>query len=119
MITNDPIRFQTAQVPLKVAICGGGVGGMFLGFTLQKKGFDVTVYEKTAQFSRFGGPLQLASNALSCIKAIDEVLYENVMNRFTFTGTRKVVSTNFCKLGNLSTSILLVRHKRWRSQQLV
>ena len=37
-----------------------------LGYALQKKGFDVTVFEKTAKFSRFGGPIQLASNALSC-----------------------------------------------------
>eukprot|EP00607_Mallomonas_marina_P010652 CAMPEP_0182422556 /NCGR_PEP_ID=MMETSP1167-20130531/8287_1 /TAXON_ID=2988 /ORGANISM="Mallomonas Sp, Strain CCMP3275" /LENGTH=463 /DNA_ID=CAMNT_0024600721 /DNA_START=45 /DNA_END=1433 /DNA_ORIENTATION=+ len=78
-----------AQIPLKVAVCGGGVGGMFLGYTLYKRGFDVTVFEKTAKFSRFGGPIQLASNALSCVKAIDPVLFERIMGRFTFTGTRK------------------------------
>ena len=72
---------------------------MFLGFTLQKRGFDVTVFEKSAQFSRFGGPIQLASNALSCLKAIDDVLFEKIMERFTFTGTRAV--------SNLLTSPLI------------
>jgi zeaxanthin epoxidase len=67
----------------------GGVGGVFLAFALEKKGFDVTVFEKSAQFSRFGGPLQLASNALSCVNAISPELFEKVMSRFTFTGTRK------------------------------
>lgn len=87
---NGEIKTQdVAQLPLRIAVCGGGVGGMFLGYALQKKGFDVTIYEKSAQFSRFGGPIQLASNALSCVKAIDPSLFDLIMGRFTFTGTRK------------------------------
>ena len=38
--------------PLKVAIAGGGVGGLATAYYMLKKGMDVTVYEKTAQFSR-------------------------------------------------------------------
>ena len=38
-----------AQIPLKIAVAGAGIGGMFLGFTLQSKGFDVTVFEKSAK----------------------------------------------------------------------
>lgn len=74
--------------PLKVAIAGGGVGGLTAALCMLKKGFDVTVYEKTAAFARFGGPIQFASNALSVIKEIDETLFERVMEKFTFTGTR-------------------------------
>ena len=78
-----------AQIPLKIAVAGGGVGGMFLGYALQKKGFDVTVYEKASAFSRFGGPIQLASNALSCVNSLSPELFDEIMTRFTFTGTRK------------------------------
>ena len=78
-----------AKMPLKIAVAGAGIGGMFLGYTLQSKGFDVTVFEKSAAFSRFGGPIQLASNALSCVKSIDAKLFEQIMEKFTFTGTRK------------------------------
>lgn len=78
-----------AQLPLKIAVAGGGVGGMFLGYALQKRGFDVTVYEKSSAFSRFGGPIQLASNALSCVNSLSPELFEEIMTRFTFTGTRK------------------------------
>jgi len=73
---------------LRVAIAGGGVGGLTTALCMLKRGFDVTIYEKTAAFARFGGPIQFASNALSVIKEIDETLFERVMDKFTFTGTR-------------------------------
>jgi NADPH-dependent 2,4-dienoyl-CoA reductase/sulfur reductase-like enzyme len=59
------------QPPLRVAIAGGGVGGLTTALCLLKKGFDVTVYERTDAFRRFGGPIQFASNALSTLYAID------------------------------------------------
>ena len=73
---------------LKVAIAGGGVGGLTTAFYMLKKGFDVTVYEKTSEFARFGGPIQFASNALSVLKEIDDRLFDRVMEKFTFTGIR-------------------------------
>jgi len=75
--------------PLKVVIAGGGVGGLTAALSMLKEGFDVTLYEKTANFARFGGPIQFASNALSTLKAIDERLFDRVMEAFTFTGTRR------------------------------
>jgi len=83
-MTSDKV----AQIPLKIAVTGAGVGGVFLAYALQRKGFDVTVFEKTAKFSRFGGPIQLASNALSCVNSLSPDLFEQIMGRFTFTGTR-------------------------------
>ena len=74
--------------PLKVAIAGGGVGGLTAALCMLKQGFDVTVYERTAAFARFGGPIQFASNALSVLKEIDDKLFDRVMEKFTFTGTR-------------------------------
>lgn len=74
--------------PLNIAIAGGGVGGLTAAFFMLKKGFNVTVYEKTASFARFGGPIQFASNALSVLKEIDEQLFQRIMDKFTFTGTR-------------------------------
>ena len=48
----------------------------------------MTVYEKTSEFARFGGPIQFASNALSVLKEIDDRLFDRVMEKFTFTGIR-------------------------------
>ena len=44
--------------------------------------------EKTNEFRRFGGPIQLASNALSTIQAIDPKFFDKIMEYFTFTGIR-------------------------------
>eukprot|EP00751_Fragilariopsis_kerguelensis_P027840 CAMPEP_0170856722 /NCGR_PEP_ID=MMETSP0734-20130129/14769_1 /TAXON_ID=186038 /ORGANISM="Fragilariopsis kerguelensis, Strain L26-C5" /LENGTH=585 /DNA_ID=CAMNT_0011228629 /DNA_START=43 /DNA_END=1800 /DNA_ORIENTATION=+ len=73
---------------MKIAIAGGGVGGLTAALYMLKKGFDVTVYEKTSEFARFGGPIQFASNALSVLKKIDDTLFDRVMEKFTFTGIR-------------------------------
>lgn len=78
----------TPENPLKVIIAGGGVGGLFLAKALQNQGMKVTVLEKTGKFARFGGPIQLASNALATIKGIDENIFDKLMKKFTFTGTR-------------------------------
>ena len=92
--TDDATEYELLSLParpgrpLKVAIAGGGVGGLTAALCMLKKGFDVTVYEKTAAFARFGGPIQFASNALSVLKEIDDTLFERVMEKFTFTGTR-------------------------------
>jgi zeaxanthin epoxidase len=74
--------------PLRVILSGGGVGGLMAAKYLKQSGFDVTVFEKTDSFRRFGGPIQLASNALSTIKAIDADLFTELMKKFTFTGVR-------------------------------
>ncbi len=39
------LQAKRAQIPLKVAIAGGGVGGVMLAYALELKGFDFTVFE--------------------------------------------------------------------------
>lgn len=89
MTLETALTERKAKIPLRIAIAGSGIGGIFLGNALRLKGFNVTVFEKAAKFSRFGGPIQLASNALSCVHALSPELFERIMGRFTFTGTRK------------------------------
>jgi len=75
--------------PLRVIIAGAGVGGLVLANSLSKLSHvDVAVVERTSAFKRFGGPIQLASNALQVLKTLDEKLYDKVMSRFTFTGDK-------------------------------
>ena len=50
---------------------------------------NVTVLERTQSFKRFGGPIQLASNALQILKEMDVKIYKDVMEKFTFTGDKK------------------------------
>ncbi len=86
MTSDISSSYPKAKLPLKVAVAGAGIGGVYLGYALYSKGFNVTVFEKSSKFSRFGGPIQLASNALSCINSMSPQLFEQIMSRFTFTG---------------------------------
>lgn len=49
----------------------------------------VTALEQATEFLRFGGPIQLASNALSTIREVDEDVFNKLMDKFTFTGQRR------------------------------
>jgi zeaxanthin epoxidase len=80
----------TEANPLKVIIAGAGVGGLALANDLLKDPkMHVTVLERTGEFKRFGGPIQLASNALQTMKEMDEGVYDKIMEKFTFTGDKR------------------------------
>lgn len=61
----------------KFAIIGGGIGGLTLAIALQRRGFDVAVYEHAAEVRPLGAGLGLAANAVKAFFEIgigDEVL---------------------------------------------
>ena len=79
--SSDFVDEITADHPLKVLIAGGGVGGLALAKTLSKNpNMEVVVLERTDQFKRFGGPIQLASNALQVLKEMDEPIFDEIQN---------------------------------------
>ena len=87
---SDFVDEISADHPLKVLIAGGGVGGLALAKTLSKNPhMEVVVLERTDQFKRFGGPIQLASNALQVLKEMDETIFNEIMEHFTFTGDKE------------------------------
>jgi len=79
----------TEETPLRVIIAGAGVGGLSLANDLVKDPrIQVIVLERTEKFKRFGGPIQLASNALQVLKEMDKDVFERIMEKFTFTGDK-------------------------------
>jgi zeaxanthin epoxidase len=87
--TDQPAEI-TEENPLRVLIAGAGVGGLALANSLSKNPkMKVTVLERTDQFKRFGGPIQLASNALQVLKEMDREVYNNIMDKFTYTGDKE------------------------------
>jgi 2-polyprenyl-6-methoxyphenol hydroxylase-like FAD-dependent oxidoreductase len=60
------------------AIVGGGIGGLTLAIALQRKGYDVRVFENAAVVKPLGAGLVLAANA---IKAFEKIgISEDVIN---------------------------------------
>lgn len=75
--------------PLRVLIAGAGVGGLALAKALSKNpNMKVTIIEQTSEFKRFGGPIQLASNAMQILKEMDGPVYEQIREKFTVTGDK-------------------------------
>lgn len=102
----DFIRCQAASVssetstadkrsqrdPLKVVIVGAGIGGLVLAIGLLKKGFEVVVLERDLTAIRgegkYRGPIQIQSNALAALEALDEEVAQEVLDTGCITGDR-------------------------------
>lgn len=54
----------------RVAIIGGGIGGLAAALALDRRGIEVTVYEQTAQLSAIGAGLNLSPNALKAFRVL-------------------------------------------------
>jgi zeaxanthin epoxidase len=77
----------SAENPLRVVIAGAGVGGLALANAFAHvPHVETTVLEKTSQFKRFGGPIQLASNAMQTLREMDPHMYDRIEGKATFTG---------------------------------
>ncbi len=52
------------------AIVGGGIGGLTAALALAHKGWQVSVFEQSAEFGEIGAGLQLSSNASCVLRAL-------------------------------------------------
>jgi salicylate hydroxylase len=48
---------------LKIAVIGGGIGGLAAALSLHRAGFDVDVYEQAAELNEVGGGINMGPNA--------------------------------------------------------
>ncbi|XP_011005864.1 PREDICTED: zeaxanthin epoxidase, chloroplastic-like [Populus euphratica] len=83
---------QSEQRKLKVLVAGGGIGGLVFALAAKRKGFEVMVFEKDLSAVRgegqYRGPIQIQSNALAALEAIDLDVAEEVMRAGCITGDR-------------------------------
>ncbi|KAI7846026.1 hypothetical protein COHA_000563 [Chlorella ohadii] len=90
--TQQPSAGGSEQPPLKVIIAGGGIGGLVLAVGLLKRGFDVTVLERDMTAIRgegkYRGPIQIQSNALAALEALDTHVAQRVYEEGCITGDR-------------------------------
>lgn len=64
---------------LKVAIVGGGIGGLTAACALSARGIEVDVFEQAAQLREVGAGLQLGPNA---VRVLDALGFRDGMRRF-------------------------------------
>ncbi|KAL3646286.1 Zeaxanthin epoxidase, chloroplastic [Castilleja foliolosa] len=77
---------------MRVLVAGGGIGGLVFALAAKKKGFDVMVFERDLSAIRgegqYRGPIQVQSNALAALEAIDMDVAEEVLSAGCITGDR-------------------------------
>ncbi len=54
----------------RVAIIGGGIGGLAAAVALHRRGVEVEVYEQSAKLSEIGAGLNLSPNAIKAFRAL-------------------------------------------------
>lgn len=83
---------RTPEKNLRILVAGGGIGGLVFALAAKRKGFDVLVFEKDLSAIRgegqYRGPIQIQSNALAALEAIDMGVAEEVLNTGCITGDR-------------------------------
>lgn len=81
-----------ARPKLRILVAGGGIGGLVFALAAKRKGFDVVVFERDLSAIRgegqYRGPIQVQSNALAALEAIDLEVAEEVMAAGCITGDR-------------------------------
>ncbi|CAI7743168.1 unnamed protein product [Closterium sp. NIES-53] len=83
---------ELAKSPFKVIVAGAGIGGLVFALSCKNRGIDVEVYERDLTAIRgegqYRGPIQVQSNALAALEAVDLRVAEEVMAAGCITGDR-------------------------------
>jgi len=56
---------------LRIAVIGGGIGGLTAAHALLRRGFEVSVYESTPELKEIGAGVALGPNAMKALRSLD------------------------------------------------
>jgi salicylate hydroxylase len=56
--------------PLRIAVIGGGIGGLTAALSLRQAGFEVDVYEQAPELTEIGGGINMAPNATRILRRL-------------------------------------------------
>jgi salicylate hydroxylase len=58
------------KAPLRIAVIGGGIGGLTAAVALLQAGFEVEVYEQAPELTEVGGGINMAPNATRVLRGL-------------------------------------------------
>ena len=56
--------------PLRIAVIGGGIGGLTAALSLSQAGFDVRIYEQAPELTQIGGGINMGPNAARVLRRL-------------------------------------------------
>jgi salicylate hydroxylase len=56
--------------PLRIAVIGGGIGGLTAALSLRQAGFDVRIYEQAPELTQIGGGINMGPNAARVLRRL-------------------------------------------------
>src|SRR5438874_3502772 len=56
--------------PLRIAVVGGGIGGLTAALSLRQAGFEVDVYEQAPELMQIGGGINMGPNAAGVLRRL-------------------------------------------------
>jgi salicylate hydroxylase len=59
-----------ANLPLRIAVIGGGIGGLTAALSLRQAGFEVDVYEQAPELTQIGGGINMGPNAVRILRRL-------------------------------------------------
>ncbi|MFE2219814.1 FAD-dependent oxidoreductase, partial [Streptomyces canus] len=85
---------MTTEAGPKIAILGGGIGGLAAAAFLREKGFDSDVYEQAVALTEVGAGLVIAPNAARLLRRL------GVLDRFVKRAVRMEIGWEFRRWEN-------------------
>jgi salicylate hydroxylase len=86
----------------RIAIVGGGIGGLAAALALERRGAETVVYEQSGELSEIGAGLNLTPNAVKALRALD---LEAAVNAIA-------AETNFLNIRSWKSGRYISRTKR-------
>src|SRR5215472_6245688 len=61
---------RRTSMPLKIAVIGGGIGGLTAALSLSRAGFEVDVYEQAPELTQIGSGINMGPNAVRILRRL-------------------------------------------------